>query len=261
MKSLLRHFLNRIGRAMLTDMLDKLKRDEQIMLDEALDKLKRDEQIMLDEALDDHDLKKELQKISTHKTACYIERQMSGVQSVKSWENVHDVAIKNITIADGLIMEFGVFYGRTINYIASKVPGIVDGFDSFEGLPESWRDGFDKGCFSVDDLPKVNSNVRLHIGWFENTIPKFIESDFNRDRMIAYLHIDCDLYSSTKTIFELVGKRITKGTVIVFDEYFNYDGWEKGEFLAFMEFIESSGLSYEYLTYNSKHEQVAVFIR
>ena len=35
--------------------------------------------------------------------------------------------------------EFGVYKGETINFIASKIPHTVHGFDSFEGLPEVWR--------------------------------------------------------------------------------------------------------------------------
>ena len=50
------------------------------------------------------------------------------------------------------------------------------------------------------------------------------------------------------------------GTVIVFDEYFNYSGWEEGEFRAFQEFVAARKLSYEYLTYNREHQQVAVRI-
>lgn len=49
-------------------------------------------------------------------------------------------------------------------------------------------------------------------------------------------------------------------TVIVFDEYFNYDGWRQGEFRAFQEFVTEANLGYEYLTYNHRHQQVAVRI-
>jgi hypothetical protein len=54
---------------------------------------------------------------------------------------------------------------------------------------------------------------------------------------IALLHIDCDLYSSTKTIFELLSDRIVPGTVIVFDELVNYPAFKKHEVLAFYEFL------------------------
>lgn len=48
--------------------------------------------------------------------------------------------------------------------------------------------------------------------------------------------------------------------MIVFDEYFNFPGWENDEFKAFKEFIEESQLKYTYLTYNRLDEQVAVKI-
>jgi len=46
----------------------------------------------------------------------------------------------------------------------------------------------------------------------------------------------------------------------VFDEYFNYPDWEKGEFKAFQEFITKTGRKYLYLTFNHLHEQVALKI-
>jgi Methyltransferase domain len=208
---------------------------------------------------DPQDLKRELQRIATQTTAAYIREKMRTVQSVDSDLAVHDRAIDKVSVADGLVLEFGVFSGRTINYIASKRNWTVDGFDSFEGLPEGWRDGFDKGHFKTASLPKVRDNVRLHKGWFDESLPIFLGGA--ADLPIAYLHVDCDLYSSTRTIFDLLGNRIKPGTVIVFDEYFNYDGWENGEYLAFKEFVASKGLAYQYITYNSRNEQVAVVMK
>jgi methyltransferase family protein len=207
------------------------------------------------------DLKKELQRMATQKTAEYIRNNMIAVQSVSDVYSVHNKAIDKVTINNGLVLEFGVFSGNSINHIASRRDWTVDGFDSFEGLPESWRDGFEKGHFKLSSLPKVRANVRLHKGRFDESIPKFLRALDNKDLPIAYLHIDCDLYSSTKTIFEMLGVKIKPGTVIVFDEYFNYVGWEDGEFLAFKEFVESKSIRYEYITYNSKDEQVAVLIK
>jgi hypothetical protein len=40
-----------------------------------------------------------------------------------------------------LWLEFGVASGRTINYISNFTNDKVYGFDSFEGLPEKWRNG------------------------------------------------------------------------------------------------------------------------
>jgi hypothetical protein len=97
--------------------------------------------------------------------------------------------------------------------------------------------------------------VRLLKGWFEDTLPAFAA---RRSGPIALLHVDCDLYSSTKCVLDHLGASLVPGSVIVFDEYFNYPGWERHEFRAFSEFAAERRLSYEYLAYNRLHEQVAV---
>lgn len=76
----------------------------------------------------------------------------------------------------------------------------------------------------------------------------------------SFIHVDCDLYSSTKTIFHYLNDKIKKDTIIVFDEFFNYHGWKEGEYKAFMEFIHSSNLNYEYIGYCRYEEQVAIKI-
>jgi hypothetical protein len=78
---------------------------------------------------------------------------------------------------------------------------------------------------------------------------------------IGFLHIDSDLYSSAKTIFELLSSRLRPGAVIVFDEYFNYPEWEEGEYKAFMEFLDKTGLSIEFIGYHRNEEQVAVILK
>jgi hypothetical protein len=74
------------------------------------------------------------------------------------------------------------------------------------------------------------------------------------------VHVDCDLYSSTQTVFRHLKDRIVPGTVIAFDEFFNYPGWQDGEAKAFREFIESSGRRFEYLGYVATSQQLAVKI-
>lgn len=160
----------------------------------------------------------------------------------------------------GLFAEFGVWQGTTINSIADQVGSqiVVHGFDSFQGLPEAW-DEFDQGSFHTHGkLPKVRPNVRLHVGWFEDTVPRFAEE--HAGQSVAFLHVDCDLYSSTKTIFDHLGERLTAGSVIVFDEYFNYPGWREHEYRAFQELVQARSLRYRYLMYNTHSLNVAVQI-
>jgi len=151
-------------------------------------------------------IRRELDRRALRSTAEYVGEKMSYVSSVDTKYKVHDVAVNNISILEGVVIEFGVYKGDTINYIARKLPSFdVFGFDSFEGLPEFWRDGFDKGTFSLNSLPEVEKNVKLYKGWFDDTLPQFVKENKQK---IAYLHVDCDLYNSTKLIFEYLKDRI-----------------------------------------------------
>ena len=200
-----------------------------------------------------------LQRRAAEESADYVQMHMQHVSSVTEASDVLSVAIKAADLSDEkLILEFGVFKGETINHIAASCSQTVYGFDSFEGLPEKWRDGYSKGFFKVSKLPDVRSNVTLIKGWFDVTLPEFIN---NRKQLVSLLHIDCDLYSSTKTIFNYLAPYLQSGCVIVFNEYFNYPGWKDGEYKAFQEFIDSSELDYDYICYNRKHEQVAVKLK
>lgn len=156
---------------------------------------------------------------------------------------------------EGQILEFGVASGRTINYISSLVDQMIYGFDVFTGLPETWRTGFSAGSFGRQSLPQVNNNVELIVGLFEDTLDNFINSN---NTPISFLHIDCDLYSGTKTILNKLAQQITSGTIIVFDEYFNYPGWRQHEFLAFQEFVKDNNIKYKYVYFASNHQQVCV---
>jgi len=139
----------------------------------------------------------------------------------------------------GHYLEFGVATGKTINFIAERIGSqVIHGFDSFDGLPEDWkteRQLFSKGSFYQDSLPQVADNVELIIGLFENTLPSF-SKDITTT---AFLHIDCDLYSSTKTVFEHIGHTLKEGSIIVFDEYHVI----KDEHTAFKEWLSNTNFS------------------
>lgn len=196
--------------------------------------------------------------IAARSSAQYIIDNMFKVNSFNDRFKLLTFALQNVHI-DGMYMEFGVYKGTSINYIAKQNTNkIVYGFDSFEGLPETWSQRYKKGHFKLPVLPKVNSNVELIKGWFDKTILEF--KDIHKNFKAAFIHVDCDLYSSTQTIFGLLKSNIVPGTVIVFDEYFNYPGWEKNEYKAFQDFIKDTGYKYEYLGYVFDSTQVAVKI-
>ncbi|MGH3973372.1 MAG: TylF/MycF/NovP-related O-methyltransferase [Pseudonocardiaceae bacterium] len=159
---------------------------------------------------------------------------------------------------DGMALEFGVYSGRTLKVIAdARQHKQVFGFDSFQGLPEDWRVNIPAGTFATEQLPDV-AGAELVVGWFNDTLPEFLA---NHPGPVAFLHLDADLYSSTTTVLEHVGPRLLPGSVIMFDEYFNYPGWEKHEHRAWNEFVTKSGIDCQYVAYTCNHEQVAVVVR
>jgi hypothetical protein len=157
----------------------------------------------------------------------------------------------------GIVCEFGVFRGDSIRLIAEAFPGqTVYGFDSFQGLPEDWQEGFPQGTFKLEGLPEVPRNVTLVRGWYSETLVPFLDE---HPEDVSFLHVDCDLYSSAKTVLQALELRLRPGTVIVFDEYFNYVGWRLGEFRAFAELVHRAGLGFEYIGY-TRSQQAAVRI-
>ncbi|MGH4021315.1 MAG: class I SAM-dependent methyltransferase [Pseudonocardiaceae bacterium] len=157
--------------------------------------------------------------------------------------------------AGGLALEFGVYTGTTLKMIAAAREGRdVFGFDSFEGLPEDWRSGFAAGAFDVDAVPEVDG-AELVVGWFSETLPSFLAE---HPGPVSLLHVDSDLYSSARTVLDHVGPRLRPGSVIVFDEYFNYPGWQQGEYLAWSEYVAATGIRFQYAGYTIDNEQVVV---
>lgn len=190
-----------------------------------------------------------MRKIAQRETVDYIRARMGDAIGVYTARDVFDVTVKSLPV-EGHLMEFGVFRGGTIRYLASRVPHRqLHGFDSFQGLPETWSGyNLEKSAFSVQGkLPQVPDNVKLYAGWFDETLPKWLERN---DGPVAFVHVDCDLYSSTKIILDLLGARFRVGTVIVFDEYFGYPNWQRHEFKAFKEFVEANNIQYEYVAYS-----------
>lgn len=191
--------------------------------------------------------------------ANYAAANMAGAAALSSLEAVRGVGLAAAP-RRGLFLEFGVWSGETLNMIADHVgPDVrVHGFDSFRGLPEDWVGDYHKGRFDLEGrMPQVRPNAVLHPGWFADTLPPFAAEEPGD---IAFLHVDCDLYSSTKTVFDHLGDRLAPGSVIVFDEYFNYVGWRDHEYKAFQELVHRRRLGYRYLAYNTHERNVAVQI-
>ncbi|MDD2875713.1 MAG: class I SAM-dependent methyltransferase [Acidiphilium sp.] len=193
-----------------------------------------------------------------HEAVAYIIGNMQAAMMLRDRFDLLRFALARAP-TEGLVLEFGVEKGLSIACLANATQRTVHGFDSFQGLPEDWSGtAAPRGTFDRrGQLPKVPANVRLHVGWFDATLPQFLAQI---PEPVALLHVDCDIYSSTKTIFSLLGPRIGTGTVIVFDEYFNYPGWRQHEYKAFQEFCTDQGRAYRYLGYAGEKGHVAVIM-
>ena len=173
---------------------------------------------------------------------------------------------------DDLWLEFGVYSAKTLNYFAKFTDKPVYGFDSFKGLPEAWRPGFEKGAFTRENrrtwkIPKVEGNVELVVGLFNETLDGFLAQ--HPDQKIGFIHIDSDLYSSAIYVLETLRERMKPGTIILFDELINYPGYagDNGELRALYEFVQKYKVEFEWIGMNGvigtrgdKHEQVALRI-
>ena len=233
--------------------------------------------------------------------------------------------------------------GTTTRLLPPPPVPTIHGFDSFEGLPEAWRDGCGPGMFSRDGaVPEVGPGVVLHVGWFDDTLPTFVRehigtsatggadvgcvvecdgeersvatrnvegkttnavdavdvadvadvvdmadvagmvgvldgaaaiaSDTDHDttarpdaslppstpvsamsesrcrsRRVSFVHVDCDLYSSTKTVLDLLAPGIGPGTILVFDDWAGYDGAAAHEERAWGEHCAQHGTRFEWI--------------
>ncbi len=192
----------------------------------------------------------ELWRHAGRQTVDYIEERMLVAALHRDRKSLMRAALRKADL-NGLYLEFGSGWkAESINFLAAQLDAPVHGFDSLQGLPEDWFGDKSAGSHSSQGRrPAVRDNVELHIGWFDETLPEFLA---HHREQASFIHIDCDVYSSTKTVFDLLGERVVPGTVIQFDEYFNYPGWRHHEFRAFQEFIAESGLDYNYLGYTTQ---------
>ena len=200
-------------------------------------------------------------RLASEESARYVLANMRTVPNFDTDYDLHEWVVTTqlnpVLVKTGLVLEFGVATGRTLNHFARLLPNkTVHGFDGFDGLPEDWTSRMPKGFFARTVLPRVRSNCELVVGWFSDTLPRFAQ--ISRGATVALLHVDCDLYSSAVTVLNTLKDQIVPGTVIIFDEYMNYPGWQLDEFKAWQEHVKAFGVKYEYIGRVGRHQKVAV---
>lgn len=172
-----------------------------------------------------------------------------------------EVLIRALEVAprEGLTLECGVYFGRSLKLIAGRSAGAVHGFDSFEGLPEAWNEAERAGAYSAAGrLPAMPANVTLHQGWFEDTLTPFFAAQAGAP--VRLLHIDCDLYSSTRTVLAAARPHLVPGSVLVFDDLLGYPGYAAHELRAWEEFVAAHAVRWELVAACLLGREVAVRI-
>lgn len=153
-------------------------------------------------------------------------------------------------------LEFGVWKGKSSN-LFSKFVNKLYCFDSFEGLKEDWLGTpIPKGTFNLNKkIPNLNSNVEPVVGWVENTLDDFLKK---HNPKINFVHLDMDTYSPSKFTLQKIKPYLVKNSIIIFDEYYNYEGWREGEFKALKEVFNES--EFKYKAFNVDAEQCVIQI-
>jgi len=179
-------------------------------------------------------------------TNCWMDLMGTALLAAEPW----------LAHPESLWLEFGVASGRSLAFISGRLKKeasshvVVHAFDSFQGIPVGWH-RYNPQSFSMEGKPpefiESLSNVRLHIGYFSDTLN---DLDPFRTSPVAFVHVDADLFASAREVLGYLRCQIFPGTVIVFDEFFNYVGWERdGEYRAFKMLVDMYGLRWTPLGY------------
>jgi hypothetical protein len=149
----------------------------------------------------------------------------------------------------GHIAELGVFRGNGLMtwanlleaYCVGNRTKVVYGFDNWDGFselsPEDGKPapavrktvgGFSPAQFQAELREAINvfdrdrfipwkARVQLIDGQIEESVPRFLED--NLDIRFSLVHFDCDLYRPTKAALEAMWPRLSRGGIMLFDEY------------------------------------------
>lgn len=163
----------------------------------------------------------------------------------------------SIAQTDGLVLEFGVRFGTSLQMLQQLSNDHVYGFDSFQGLPTDWHE-ISKGSYSTAGIiPDLGANTTLYPGLFVESIDIFL---MEHPDNIKLIHVDCDLYQSTMDIFDRIHPRLQQGTIIVFNEYLLYPHWQEDEWKAWQEIATTYAITYTYRGFSLVSKQAIIQI-
>lgn len=201
----------------------------------------------------------------------FVRRLLLGETLLSRLEDEHKIIVQatRLTYAvEGDYLEFGVWTGRSFAEAYHEIPKAFEytkrwhstqypcrffAFDSFEGLPEitGADEGgpFKKGEYCCDQArflsylksQSVDLNGVICVpGWYDKSLTDEVKTRHNLKRA-RIIHIDCDLYESTRDVLNFCTSLIQEGTVLMFDDWFQYKGNPQlGEQRAFNEWLRKN---------------------
>jgi O-methyltransferase len=165
--------------------------------------------------------------------ACLKERQCL-LQPIEAAQLM--LALEAVSKIPGDMAEVGSFEG-----VSAKLLATTDGrrtlhvFDTFEGLPvpsEQDSKGFYRGQYRASEAEVrtylQDFNVRIYKGLFPSTAGPIT------DKRFAFVHLDVDLYDSTKACLEFFYHRMAAGGIILTHDY---AARKEGVYRAFQDFF------------------------
>lgn len=197
-----------------------------------------------------------LQHRAAEETAEYVENKMLSLPYFDNSFQLLDFTWSKVK-KEGLYLEIeSGWQGKSIKLMVKRIQETVPIWELGQSLPLAQIDNInDKNSSSNHQNPKGEDNLEL--SFFYKHIQEFAAT---HEEKIAFAHLKCSDYFSSKKIFELLDNRICPGTIIQFDKYFYYPGWKQQQFKAFQEFMRDRKLSYEYLGYCSYGYAVSAII-
>ena len=199
------------------------------------------------------------------------------MEELIKFDNRYDMFCKALRFVDyemveGDVIEFGVYSGRSLmllNWAHECFKKTVHGesaptrhfigVDSFLGLPKNDHVRWKEGAFSYnhswhpfipigakitpecvcDSFTKAKLQEPTIINGFYKS--EHVANEIGKIDKISVVHIDCDLFESTYDALNLIKNKIQDGTIILFDDWFNYKADpNKGEQGAFRQFLDEN---------------------
>ena len=207
----------------------------------------------------------DLSKKSEYENGFYLTASVDRISKFAT----HLELFRRVSGIAGDIVECGVFKGASLSRLIkfralfeNPLSKKIIAFDTFSRFPEAGyepdrakREAFvrEVGDRSIGrgelaellEALSLNQNVELIEGDILETVPEYCEQ--NPELRISLLHIDVDLYEPTAKCLELLYPRVTRGGIVILDDYGAFPGANKAidEFFAH-EKIQIQKLSYSH---------------